>query len=510
VVFASTLLPRRLSVLSVVYPWMLTLTGAGLALTMGPKAEPFLFLCGGLFIGSLVLETRTLALLSLFAVAATVAAIDLSGQSFVPPYRAAWLNGLTSLLSVVLPASIAGRMLVNALAAALAERTALVRDLLEESRIRESTTRALEATRTQLTHAQKMELVGQMAGGIAHDMNNALTAIMGGASLLDDDAREMRELIQEAAAHAGKLTHQLMVFSRRDTSQPRPIDLTATIAQQLKAIRRLISSEITLSSELPNEPVVVLADPTHVLQVLLNLTSNAKDAMTTGGTLGITLQHDQERGEAVLAVRDTGPGIAPALLPQVFEPFFTTKPAGKGTGLGLANVKQLIEAMGGSVAVESELGHGATFRLRIPTTNEPVRRPLPENRRTSERSGTILVVDDDVRVRATVYVALERMGFNVLEASSPETVEALLARSNLKLDLLCTDVVFAGGGGARVIELVRGKFPEARVLVMSGYNDDETLRRGIARGAFPFIAKPFSAETLGLAIDEALAGNPVE
>src|SRR4051812_30125300 len=205
VVFASTLLPRRLSVLSVIYPWMLTLTGSGLALTMGPKAEPFLFLCGGLFIGSLVLETTTLALLSLFALAATLAAIDLSGESFVPPYRAAWLNGLTSLLSVALPASIAGRMLVNALAAALAERTALVSDLLEESRIRESTTRALEATRTQLTHAQKMELVGQMAGGIAHDMNNALTAIMGGASLLDDDAREMRELIQEAAAHAGKL-----------------------------------------------------------------------------------------------------------------------------------------------------------------------------------------------------------------------------------------------------------------------------------------------------------------
>ena len=507
IVFASTLLPQRLRVLSVIYPWVLTLTGSGLALTVGPRAEPFMFLCGGVFIGSLVLETTTLVWLSLVTLVATAVAIDLSAESFVPPYRAAWLNGLTSLLSVALPASIAGRMLVNALTSALAERTALVRDLLEESRVRESTARALEATRTQLTHAQKMELVGQMAGGIAHDMNNALTAIMGGASLLDRDTGEMREQIQEAAAHAAKLTQQLMVFSRRDTSQPRPIDLNAVIAEQLKAIRRLLTSDITLSSELPSEPVAVIADPTQVLQVLLNLTTNAKDAMTTGGTLSISLEHDRERREAVVVVGDTGAGIAPALLPRVFEPFFTTKPAGKGTGLGLANVQQLVEAMGGSVVVESEVGRGTTFRLRIPTTNEPVRRPAAETRRPSARSGTILVVDDDVRVRATVYVALERMGYGVLEASSPDTVEALLARSNAKLDLLLTDVVLPGGGGARVIAVVREKFPEARVLVMSGYNDDETLRRGIARGTFPFIAKPFTAEALGHAVDDALAGK---
>ena len=508
VVFASTLLPRRLTVLSVVYPWVLTLTGAGLALTVGPKPEPFLFLCGGLFIGSLVLEKTTLALLALATLAATVAAIDLSTEPFVPAYRAAWLNGLTSMLSVALPASIAGRMLVNALASALAQRTALVRDLLEESRVRESTARALEATRSQLTHAQKMDLVGQMAGGIAHDMNNALTAIMGGASLLDEDAGGMREQIQEAAAHAAKLTHQLMVFSRRDTSQPRAIDLSATIAEQLKAVRRLLTSEITLSSELPSEPVPVVADPTHVLQVLLNLTSNAKDAMGTAGTLSVVLHRDEERREAVVAVSDTGAGIAPAVLPQIFEPFFTTKPVGKGTGLGLANVQQLIEAMGGRVEVESEPGRRTTFRLRIPITNEPIRRQMVEVSRRTERSGTILVVDDDLRVRATIYAALERLGFNVLEASSPESAEALLARSNAKLDLLLTDVVLAGGGGAKVIENVRARFPQARVLVMSGYNDDETLRRGIERGAFPFIAKPFTAEALARAVDEALAGNP--
>jgi two-component system cell cycle sensor histidine kinase/response regulator CckA len=418
--------------------------------------------------------------------------------------RPAWLNGLSSVLSVAVPASIAGRMIVSALARSLEERTALVRELLEESRVRERTAQALEATRSQLTQAQKMDLIGQMAGGIAHDMNNALTAIMGGASLLDEGAGEMRHQIQEAAAHAAKLTHQLMVFSRRDTSQPRPIDLTATVAEQLKAVRRLLSSEISLKSELPSGPLPVIADPTHVLQVLLNLTSNARDAMDIGGTLTISLRHDEARREAVLTATDTGLGMSNDVLAKIFEPFFTTKPAGKGTGLGLANVQQLVTAMGGSVEVTSQLGHGTAFRVRIPTTEEPIQRATSEVRRRTERSGTILVVDDDVRVRATAYMALERLGYKTLEASSPETAQALLAGSDDKLDLLLTDVVLAGGGGAKVIEVVKARFPDVRVLVMSGYNDDETLRRGIARGAFPFLVKPFTADALGQAVEKAL------
>ena len=507
IVFASTLLPPRFTVLSVIYPWAMTLTGAGLAFTMGPKPEPFLLVCGGLFIGSLALERSKLLWLSLIMLGTSAAAAFYSVVPFTPVARTVWLNGLFAMLSVVLPASIAGRMIVNALASALAERTALVRDLMAESRERESTALALEATRSQLTHAQKMELVGQMAGGIAHDMNNALTAIMGGASLLDESAGEMREQIQEAAAHAAKLTHQLMVFTRRDTSQPVPLDLSATIAEQLKAVRRLLSSDITLNSALPSEPVPVVADPTHVLQVLLNLTSNARDAMGTAGTLTLSLEHDKARHQAVLVVSDTGSGIPEAVRGRMFEPFFTTKPAGKGTGLGLANVQQLVLAMGGSVEVESELGKGATFRVTVPTTAAPIRKPTPDVPRQRERSGTILVVDDDVRVRATVYVSLERLGYQMLEASSPETAEALLARSTHKVDLLLTDVVLASGGGAKVIEVVKARFPDVRVLVMSGYNDDETLRRGIARGAFPFIEKPFTADTLGRAVDRALLGE---
>ncbi|HEV8547843.1 MAG TPA: ATP-binding protein [Polyangiaceae bacterium] len=510
VVLSVTLVPRRYALLSLVYPWALAFTAVGIAWRLGPKAEPFLLACGALFIGSLVLEARQLAVLVVVALLGAGAAVHFSPQPFNPEVQSAWVNSTSAMLSVVLPASIAGRMIVSALARALLERTALIKDLLEQSRVREKTLEALDATRSQLTQAQKMELVGQMAGGIAHDMNNALTAIMGEASLLGDRAPESRERIEDAAGHAAKLTHQLMVFSRRDTSQPRPIDLSATIREQLKALRRLLTSEIALHSELPEEPVPIVADPTQLLQVLLNLAGNAKDAMEAGGTLTIVVRHERQNRRAVIEVRDTGAGIPAAILPNIFEPFYTTKPAGRGTGLGLANVKQLVVGMGGSVEVETDVGKGTTFVLAIPTTDEPIQARGRDVAGSSRASGTLLVVDDDVRVRATLYVTLERLGYRVLEAASPDATRALLANTREKIDLLLTDVVMAGGGGAKVIEIVTEKFPGARVLVMSGYNDDETLRRGIARGAYPFIAKPFTAATLARAIEAALRAAPPE
>jgi signal transduction histidine kinase/CheY-like chemotaxis protein len=504
IVFAATFLPPRLQLLSMVYPWALALTGAGIAWRMGPTSEPFLLACGALFVGSLVLEGRQLVTLVCVTLVAGALALHLSAEPFVPEVKAAWINSASAMFSVVVPASIAGRMIVAALERSLEDRTALVNGLVEHSRMLETTLEALESTRSQLTHAQKLELVGQIAGGIAHDMNNALTAIMGEASLLDDRVAEARARIGDAASHAAKLTHQLMVFSRRDTNQPRPLDLNAMIRDQFKALRRILTSEITLESELPDEPVPVLADPTQLLQILLNLTGNARDAMENGGTLTIALRHERETGRAVLEVRDTGTGIPDAALPKIFEPFFTTKPAGRGTGLGLANVKELVSALGGTVSVESELGKGTTFAVSLPTTEQPIRQAYDDLKHRERASGTVLVVDDDVRVRATVYMALERLGYRVLEASTPEGARALLATSSEKIDLLLTDVVMPGGGGTKVIELVESKFPGVGVLVMSGYNDDETLRRGIARGAYPFLAKPFTADRLASAVAAAL------
>jgi signal transduction histidine kinase/CheY-like chemotaxis protein len=503
-VFGTTLLPRRLGVLSLVYPWALALTALSMAWRLGPRPEPFILACGALFIGSLVLDFYQLALVVVVGLLGGSAALHLAAGPSSPGMRALWINAVGTMLSVVLPASIAGRMIVTALSRALKERGELVASLLEQSRVRERTLEQLEMTRSQLTHAQKMELIGQMAGGIAHDMNNALTAILGEASMLGPRAPDARERIEDAASHAAKLTHQLMVFGRRETSQPRPIDLSATVRDQLKALRRLLTSEITLESSISADPVPVVADPNQLLQVLLNLTGNARDAMEGSGTLTIVVSHDAAGKRAAVEVRDTGAGIPESVFARIFEPFFTTKPPGKGTGLGLANVKQLVTAMGGTVEVSSTPGQGTTFTISLPTTDEPISRPTKELKHRARASGTVLVVDDDVRVRATIFTALERRGYHVLEAATPEGTRALLASSSEKIDLLLTDVVMPGGGGAEVIRAVRAKFPDIAVLVMSGYNDDESLRLGIERGTFPFIAKPFTADALAHAVEEAL------
>jgi signal transduction histidine kinase len=504
-IFLLTLAPERRRVISWVYPWTLVVVGVSFAWVGGPDTDPFVVIAGGLFIASLVLTRRELGALVAFLCLSALGVIFLSGKVWTPALRSTWIAAVTTMLAVTAPAAIAGRMLVSMLARALAQRESLVNRLLDESRELEDALRALEATRTQLTHAQKMELIGQMAGGIAHDMNNALTTVMGEASMLDDRAREERERIVDAATYAAKLTQQLMIFGRRDVSQPRPIDLTASIRASVRAIRRIVPSEIELLAHLPDGPIAVVADPTQVLQVLLNLAGNAKDAMNGSGKVELSLRADSESQRAIIEVSDNGAGIPAEVLPRIFEPFFTTKPAGQGTGLGLANVRQIVESMQGSIDVRSESGRGTTFTLRLPITRESVEAEHPTLAAPSNRGGTVLVVDDDVRVRAVVFTALERLGYRVLEAATPDAAVALARAEQGRIDLLLTDVVMPGGGGAATIARVRELYPNLRVLVMSGYNDDETLRRGISQGTFPFLAKPFSIDMLARAVESALA-----
>jgi CheY-like chemotaxis protein/two-component sensor histidine kinase len=377
--------------------------------------------------------------------------------------------------------------------------------VLAEREALQATIRDLETTRTQLTHAQKLELMSQLAGGIAHDMNNALTAIIGEASLLDDAVSEERERILEAGEYAAKLTHQLMVFARRDTSRPKPMDIVASLSGLLRSVRRVIPSDISLELELPTAPIIVVADGTQLLQVLLNLATNAKDAMPGGGVLGVHLLEDVERREAVLRVSDTGTGISKEHLPRIFDPFFTTKPAGRGTGLGLANVKHLVTEMGGIINVETHAGKGTTFEVRLPSAEAEAVSEPDERSRRPRRTGTILVVDDDVRVRAVAFTALQKVGHQVFEASSVASALDLARLHGRNVDLLLTDVVMEGGGGAEVIRLITEAIPSVKVLVMSGYADDETLRRGIAQGQFPFIAKPFTSDMLSAAVDKVLS-----
>lgn len=500
-VFAATFLPIRLRALSIVYPSAMISTGVVLLAMLGPRIDAFLVLAGGMFIASLVLPTRGLVLVTALGWFGTLV---IASQSHEPQNTEIWSTAIVTMIALVIPAAIMGRVLVAALARALKERQHLVDEVVAEREALQATIRDLETTRTQLTHAQKLELMSQLAGGIAHDMNNALTAIIGEASLLDDAVAEERERILEAGEYAAKLTHQLMVFARRDTSQPKPIDIVASLSGLLRAVRRVIPSDISLELDLAAVPIVVVADSTQLLQVLLNLATNAKDAMPSGGVLGVQLTLDTARGQAVLRVSDTGTGIAEEHLPRIFDPFFTTKPAGQGTGLGLPNVKHLVAGMGGEIQVETHVGKGTTFEVRLPLAEaEAVRPPDAKNTR-SRRAGTILVVDDDVRVRAVAFTALQKVGHQVYEASSVAAALDVARLHGRRIDLLLTDVVMEGGGGAAVISAIREAVPGVRVLVMSGYADDETLRRGIAQGQFPFIAKPFTADMLSAEVDKIL------
>ncbi len=504
VIFSMTFLPVWVRWLSYSYPWALVLLGIALVYLMGPRQDAILLIAGGFFIGSLVVKLPGLIVLSVTTTVLMLATALSHDGPMGPELTETWTSVGSAMAAVVAPAAVAGRLLVSALARALQERQALVEKISDEQQALEETVRMLETTRTQLTHAQKLELVSQMAGGIAHDMNNALTAVIGEASMLEEDVAEERDRILEAAAHAAKLTHQLMVFGRRDTSQPRPVDLVATLHDCHRSIRRLVPSDVIIEPAIPEERVVVVLDPTQLLQVVLNLAGNASDAMPGGGTLRLELKTDPANQEAILTIADTGAGIPPDVLPKIFDPFFTTKPAGRGTGLGLANVRRLVEEMEGSVDVASQVGQGTTFTIRLPTSEVEVAAESRVVGASVARSATILVVDDDVRVRAVVYSSLERHGYRVLEASTIQSAIDIV-QDGEKVDLVLTDVVMPAGGGAEVIRRVLTVSPSTRVLVMSGYADDETVRRGIAQGEYPFIAKPFTSGELAEAVDRALS-----
>lgn len=503
VVFAATFLPIRARVLSVFFPTMLVLMGVVLGVLLGARGDTFLALAGGMFVGALVLPTNMFLALMLVGWFGILVVAGRTPASDVEQ-REVWQSAITTMVAVIVPTIIAGRVLVVALVRALTERQRLVDAVTAERAALHATIRDLETTRTQLTHAQKLELMSQLAGGIAHDMNNALTAIIGEASLLDDSVGEERERILEAGEYAAKLTHQLMVFARRDTSRPKAINIVTALHGLLRSVRRLIPSDVSLESELPKEDILVVADPTQLLQVLLNLATNAKDAMHNGGVLGVSLHRDEQANQVVLRVSDTGEGITEENLPHIFEPFFTTKPAGHGTGLGLANVKHLVTGMGGTIAVDTAVGKGTTFEVHLPLATEGSIEVPEEVSKRPPRAATVLVVDDDVRVRAVAFTSLSRVGHQVFEASSVAGAYELARLHGRNIDLLLTDVVMEGGGGAEVIRLVREVAPGVRVLVMSGYADNEAVRRGIEQGQFPFIAKPFTSDALTAAVDKAL------
>lgn len=384
---------------------------------------------------------------------------------------------------------------------------------------------ALQKTEEQLRHSQKMEAVGRLAGGIAHDFNNILSVVLTSSELAmermapDDPALVELSEIHRAGRRATDLTRQLLAFSRRQVLLPRVLDLGQVVRNMERMLKRLLGEDVDLVVRQAGALGKVLADPSQVEQVLMNLAVNARDAMPSGGQLTVELREvELDQAYAVthlgakvgrhvmLAVSDTGHGMDKATMERIFEPFFTTKELGQGTGLGLSTVYGIVEQSGGSIWVYSEPGRGAAFKVYLPVLDGGVVRDreakaveLPRG-----RGETILVVEDDEAVRKVAAIILEQQGYRVLTADSAGA--ALMLVDTHTVALLVTDVVLPGVGGRMLAEAVRARSPETKVLFMSGYTDDAVVRHGVLESGMPFIEKPITPRTLAQRVSQVLYG----
>lgn len=373
-----------------------------------------------------------------------------------------------------------------------------------------------------LRQAQKMEAVGQLAGGVAHDFNNLLTVILNcGESLFEslpagDERREEAQEIVQASQRAARLTRQLLAFSRRQVMEARNVDLNAVIRDLSVMMRRLVGDHVRLVEHLDERLPVVFVDPSQFEQVVVNLVVNARDAMPLGGTITIRTIAETSDGAraAVLEVMDTGEGMDEATKARIFEPFFTTKEMGHGTGLGLAMVAGIAAQSNGDISVESAPGRGTTFRLRLPAVDEGAAvLPPPRSegdaatvgpRQSSGARLRILVVEDQDAVRQKTARMLMGDGYEVVQARSVEEARRVLADGS-EVALVLTDVEMPGVGGRALARLLEQDPRRIPVLFMSGYTNDSLLLRGALPPNASFLAKPFSHASLRAALRKALA-----
>lgn len=377
----------------------------------------------------------------------------------------------------------------------------------------------------QFEQAKKLEIVGRLAGGVAHDFNNVLTTILGYCELvLEDIGEEHRlrsdiETIQDAAQHAAGLTRQLLAFSRKQVLQPRVLDLNAIVMHVSHMLGRVLGEDIDLSTSLEPALWAVEADAGQLDQVLMNLALNARDAMSEGGKLTIgtansaldkryASEHpDVTAGQYVLlSVSDTGAGMSPYTLSHIFEPFFTTKEPGKGTGLGLATVHGIVKQSGGHISVQSESGRGTMFRIYLPRVEKPVEMIEPGVAGTQPLSGseTILLAEDEDRVRELVCRLLERLGYRVLVARTSDEVLQLAEQHQGAIHLLVTDVVMPEMSGCALADRVSLGHPEIKILYMSGHSSNAVADHGVVRAGMTLLEKPFTPLVLARKVRDAL------
>jgi len=377
----------------------------------------------------------------------------------------------------------------------------------------------------QFRQAQRMEAVGRLASGVAHDFNNLLTVIMSYTDMLLEDvptgdaSAEDLGQIRQAALTASSLTRQLLAFSRQQVIQPRPMNLNELVTSSGKILQRSIGEGVTLKLALSESPLVVQIDPEQMEQVIMNLAVNARDAMPEGGTLTIatgSAVFDAEDSQAhypatadsfgMLAITDTGAGVDEQTRSLIFEPFFTTKEIGKGTGLGLAMVYGIVKQNNGFIVVESELGQGTTFKVYLPLSSETAERyeNVPALTVIPRGNETILIVENSPAGRLAASEALRRQGYTVLEAPNGSAALGLASRRAVPIQLLLTDVVMPEMSGPELARKFTEFQPGARVLYMSGNQDDILARDSSQEAGQAYIQKPFSSEALARKVREVL------
>ena len=378
----------------------------------------------------------------------------------------------------------------------------------------------------QLVHSQKMEAVGRLAGGVAHDFNNMLTVIAGYSRMIleelrpEDPLREYAEEIGNAADRAGSITKQLLIFSRRQMIEPRAIRVNAVVLQIEKMLRRLLGEDIQLTLDFEEDVAPIKADPNQLEQAIVNLAVNARDAMPTGGdiflqTANVHLDEAfvathlgfQPGNFVMVAITDTGHGMDAETRKHIFEPFFTTKERGKGTGLGLSTVYGMVKQNGGDIWVYSEPGKGTTVKLYFPQVNQnTVETTGGEPERPAQPlTGTVLVVEDERPVRDLTVRMLRQFGYSVLSAASGAEAMEISQSFPGGISLLVTDVVMPEMSGRQVAEALLRARPELKVLFLSGYTEHTAIRHDIGPG-MNFLAKPFSRESLSKKLLEMASG----
>lgn len=396
---------------------------------------------------------------------------------------------------------------------------------------------ALQRTEEQLRHAQKLDSLGKLAGGIAHDFNNLMTVVNGYSELVlhalpadspegapgPESPRSLVEEIRDAGLKASMLSQQLLAFSRKQPSVPKPIDLNRVIRDMEKMLRRSLAGPFQMLTHLAENLPQVTADPGQICQVLMNLVLNARDAMPKGGRIRLSTSEALLRGDeegmilapgpgrfASLSVEDEGMGIGPEIRERLFEPFFSTKDKGKGTGLGLSTVLGIVKQGGGGIALRSRPREGSLFTIYLPLSESPAETAGPASRlrrRIGSRPATILVVEDEEPVRRLVAGILHGEGYQVLQADGSAAALRIFGAKPDVVDLVVSDIIMPGMGGPEMVRGMQSQRPGLKVVFMSGYVDDETVAEELGRGGPPLLAKPFTPAELADKVREALEGT---